>query len=158
MKLDWELIDKLSALMCSEKEIAYACNCSTQTLRNRCVAEKGCKIGEYIREHMQQGLISLRRLQWASAQGQEGVPFTDKNGAPIFDKNGRIQWRMPPMAPQYQMQIFLGKNYLGQSDRQEITGRNGEPIKINVDAKEKLLSRLNSIAIEEADSEGSRGT
>lgn len=80
----------------------------------QCTAEEigyvlGCS-GDTIRERFSEaykrgresGKASLRRKQWKLA---------DKNAI---------------------MAIFLGKNYLDQKDKQEITGKDGEEIKISV--------------------------
>ena len=117
---DWELVDKLAGILCTEEEIASVCKCSRQTLINRCKKEHGCTFKEYLSEHQDSGRVSLRRLQWASAQGVEGVPLKGKDGKVIVDDKRRIQWETPSQAPSISMQIFLGKNILGQSDRQDM--------------------------------------
>lgn len=60
------------------------------------------EIAEALEDGKGQGRISLRRTQ---------MKLAEKNAA---------------------MAIFLGKNLLGQSDRQEITGANGGPISHNL--------------------------
>jgi len=57
---------------------------------------------EFIRIHkkgMDKGKSSLRRMQYRAASGGNAT-----------------------------MQIWLGKQYLGQKDKQEITGKDGEPL------------------------------
>lgn len=44
------------------------------------------------------------------------------------------------------MLIWLGKQYLGQADKQEIAGKDGGPIEHRIDAKDKLISAINRIA------------
>lgn len=81
IKLDYELIEKLAHIQCTQSEIADILGISTRTLRKD---EEFCRIHK---KGKQSGKISLRRLQWKSAE-KENVP----------------------------MLIHLGKQYLGQRE------------------------------------------
>ena len=92
--LDWEVVDKLASFFCTEFEIADIVGFSRVGLINRCKKDKNCSIGEYIAEHQSKGKVSLRRQQFKLA-------MSDGKGATT-------------------MLIWLGKNILGQSDKQEM--------------------------------------
>jgi hypothetical protein len=86
--IDWELVARLSELQCTQDEIAHASQTSVDTLANRAPEEVGQKLSDYMKTHAQNGKTSLRRMQWKSASG------------------GNIA-----------MQIWLGKQYLAQTDK-----------------------------------------
>lgn len=79
-RIDYEVVEKLAMLMCTEEEIANYLNISTRTLQRD---EEFCRI---YKKGLDMGKMSLRRTQFKLAQ---------KSSA---------------------MAIFLGKQYLGQSD------------------------------------------
>ena len=83
--------EKLCALQCSEDEIASFFSCSVDTIERWCKKEYKANFAEVFREKRQVGKISLRRNQWKMAE---------KNAS---------------------MAIWLGKQYLGQREQQEIT-------------------------------------
>lgn len=82
-----ETIEKLSAIMCTDEEIASVLGMSVDTLLNN-------NNRDAFMEHKQigqaRGKMSLRRMQWATA---------NKGNAT--------------------MQIWLGKQHLGQTEKQE---------------------------------------
>lgn len=85
-----DTFERLCALQCTEVEVAAFFGVSVDTVTNWCKRTYGRDFPEVFREKREAGHISLRRAQWRLAQ---------KNAA---------------------MAIFLGKNYLGQSDRLEV--------------------------------------
>ena len=90
IKIDYEMAEKYSSIMCTQSEIASLLGVSLSTLEHD---------PEFLRIHkkgMEQGKASLRRMQYSAA------------------KNGNAT-----------MLIWLGKQYLGQNDKQEITGLMG---------------------------------
>lgn len=99
--IDKKTFEKLCALQCTEEEIAGWFNCHIDTICNWCKREYGKTFSEIYKEKRELGKISLRRAQWKLAE---------KNAS---------------------MAIFLGKNYLGQSDRQELDV-SGNDLTINV--------------------------
>lgn len=103
--INWEEIDKLCSLQCTLREIAVWVGCSEDTIERRCKDEMKMTFAEYFRSKRTLGYISLRRNQF------------------------RLSERHPSMA------MFLGKNYLGQTDKQQI-----ELISVN-----DIMSALNSI-------------
>ena len=89
--LDWNLIGQLAAIFCTKEEIAFVLRCDSETLFNHCIRTQGCIFEDYLEKHRGEGRTSLRRKQFAVAL--EG------------DKT---------------MLIWLGKQYLSQSDKQEV--------------------------------------
>lgn len=90
--IDWELFSKLCSLQCTQLEIASFFKCSVDTLENRCKSDKGMTYSEYFTQNCGNGKISLRRQQWKLAE---------KGNATML--------------------IWLGKQYLEQKDRSDIT-------------------------------------
>lgn len=95
-QIDYETVEKLSSIMCTQKEIASFLGCSTDTLQRD---EKFCDI---YKKGQDTGKMSLRRYQWKLAE---------KNTA---------------------MAIWLGKQYLGQTEKTEVSVQNTPEVKINV--------------------------
>lgn len=90
INIDRKLFEALCGLQCTREEIAYALNCHKDTLISWCKKEYGKTFEQTFNEKRAAGKVSLRRNQWKLAE------------------------KSPAMA------IFLGKNYLGQSDRQDL--------------------------------------
>ncbi len=91
-KADWERVESLCKIHCTGEEIASVLKMDYDTF-NRNVKEKyGIQTSEYIKKHAAEGNASLRRRQWKSA---------------VEDGNTT-------------MLVWLGKQYLGQTDKQEV--------------------------------------
>ncbi len=88
---DWGHIEKLCSLMATEKEIAGFLDVSVDTLSWRIKETYGQTFAEYFEQKKIGAQIALRRAQWQSAM------------------NGNVT-----------MQIWLGKQYLGQSNKIEV--------------------------------------
>lgn len=91
IQIDETQFAKLCELQCTEEEIAGWFECSVDTLNNWCKRTFGCTFSDVFKQKAMRGKIALRRLQLKHAE------------------------RNPSMA------IFLGKNWLGQSDKVEQT-------------------------------------
>jgi len=89
--IDWDKVDSMCKIQCTGDEIASVLNIHYDTLHNACKREKGMNFSDYLPQKALAGKASLRRTQWKTATG----------GNPT-------------------MQIWLGKNMLGQTDKQEI--------------------------------------
>ncbi len=85
--INWEEFDKLCLIQCTLEEIASWFKCSIDTIEGRCKAEKSVGFSEYFKKNSVGGRISLRRKQFQVANA------------------GNVA-----------LLIFLGKQYLGQSD------------------------------------------
>lgn len=106
-EIDWEEVDKLLAIHANEEEVAGWFECSVDTIYNRCLEDHGMNFSEYYKQKRSTGRISLRRKQFQTAM------------------NGNVS-----------MLIWLGKQWLGQVDKQEISA-NLVPIELNYALDEK---------------------
>lgn len=88
--IDQKAFESLCGMMCTEEEIAGFFDCTIDTINNWCKKTYNCTFLEVYKKKSSTGKISLRRAQFKLAE---------KNAA---------------------MAIFLGKNYLGQTDKTEI--------------------------------------
>jgi hypothetical protein len=89
---DWERIEELCLIQCTGEEIARIMRVSYDTLERRIFDNYGVNAAEYIKTLASDGSCSLRRAQWKSATEVGNVS----------------------------MQIWLGKQMLGQKDKEEI--------------------------------------
>ncbi len=92
IEIDFEELDKLCALQCTQEEIAGWFECSIDTIEARIKERYDMTFPEYFAVKRQGGKISLRRKQYEVA-----------------------------MRGNTTMLIWLGKQYLSQTDKQEIT-------------------------------------
>lgn len=90
-EIDKDTFEKLCGLQCTKDEIASFFNCSEDTIERFCKKEYGETFAVVFGKKREVGKISLRRTQWKLAE------------------------KSPTMA------IFLGKQYLDQSDKIEQT-------------------------------------
>ena len=100
--------DKLCAIQCTQLEIADWFDMGTDTLNTRCKEKYSLTFSALFAKKRAGGKISLRRDQWQSSQ------------------KGNVT-----------MQIWLGKQYLGQSDKNE--NKEVSEIHIKIDKDDALL-------------------
>lgn len=86
-EIDQKQFEKLCGIQCTKSEMCAFFDCSEDTIERWCNRTYGRKFAEVFTEKRGVGKISLRHAQWQMAQNN------------------------PTMA------IFLGKNYLGQSNQ-----------------------------------------
>lgn len=91
VKLDWDEIGKLMIAGCSTASIARQFGVSDRTLYDRCEQDLGMKLSHFSQEKRTKGDNLLRQAQFKNA-----------------------------MEGNTSMQIWIGKNRLDQSDKQEI--------------------------------------
>lgn len=91
VQIDQKMFENLCALQCTADEIGSVFGCTDDTITNWCKRTYGETFSEVYKKHSAKGKISLRRYQFKMAE------------------------RNPSMA------IFLGKQWLGQTDRIEQT-------------------------------------
>ena len=101
--IDWNLVEKLCALQCTGEEIASALDIDYDTLQRAIKREFDSSFADYFKKHSSKGKMSLRRKQYEVAQSGS-VP----------------------------MLIWLGKQYLGQSDKVENHIEPDNEININI--------------------------
>lgn len=107
IEIEWEKVDQLARIHCTHEEVASVLNCSVETLQRRCKDDHDEEFAEYYRRKREGGKASLRRRQWNMAETN------------------------PAMA------IWLGKQYLGQTDNQKIEQT---AVNVNLDAQVDLSS------------------
>ena len=90
IEIDAEQFEKLCFMQCTLKEIAGWFKCSEDTIERWCKRELKMSFADGYERYSAGGKISLRRYQWKMAEHN------------------------------CSMAIFLGKQYLGQSDQQEL--------------------------------------
>ena len=95
-RINFETVDKLCGLHCTGEEIAAFLGIDYDTLNARIKEKYDVGFSEYYKKKKGFGKVSLRRMQWEAAQ------------------QGNIT-----------MLIWLGKQYLGQKDKQEIAHSGG---------------------------------
>lgn len=103
-----EHFEKLCGLQCTLEEIAGFFNCSTDTIERFAKSTYKKTFAETYKEYSVQGKISLRRHQFKLAE---------KSAA---------------------MAIWLGKQYLGQRDAQDVTLTSGVPEEIKQEVEALL--------------------
>ena len=90
IEIDEEAFKKLCGIQCTLDEIASFFNCSPDTIERWCKRELKITFAEAFKKHSANGKISLRRWQFKMAEHNVS------------------------------MAIWLGKQYLGQTEKQEV--------------------------------------
>ena len=88
LEIDWKQFNKLCFMHCTIVEIAEWFECSVDTIERRIKETHGTTFAAYYKKRSARGKIALRRAQYQSAVHKKSVP----------------------------MQIWLGKQYLGQKE------------------------------------------
>jgi hypothetical protein len=91
--IDWDQVDALCKIQCTQDEIASVVGCHRDTLDDRCVLEHDITFSKYFKAKSLKGCASLRHRQFQAAN-LGNVP----------------------------MLIHLGKNILDQKDKKELSG------------------------------------
>ena len=112
LDIDWRQLEGFCMIQCTASEIGMFFGCSADTIEKRVREHYGISFSEFFRKKRVGGLVSLRR-----------------NLFRLSERNAAVA-------------IFLAKNWLGMADRQEVTGSSGEPIKVEVNYREKLLNGI----------------
>jgi hypothetical protein len=105
--VNWDQVDELCAIQCTGEEIAGVIGCDYDTLATACKREKHTAFSDYFKQKASNGKMSLRRTQYTTAM--EGNPT---------------------------MLVWLGKNWLGQTDKMETAISSLPPIEIELYAPE----------------------
>jgi len=109
IEIDWVKFDELCELQCTLKEFANHFNCSEDTIENKVKQTHGMLFSEYFNLKRCRGFISLRRKQYEAAMSGDRA-----------------------------MLIWLGKQWLGQSEKLESENHNTEiKLAYNVDSESK---------------------
>lgn len=111
IEINWDQFDKLCGLQCTLLEIASYFNCSDDTIERRVKEVHGVNFAVYFAQKRGNGKIALRRKQYEAA-----------------------------LAGNVTLLIWLGKQYLGQSDKQENTNIEGIVLnEVNLDKDDLQL-------------------
>jgi hypothetical protein len=102
--IDWDKVGKMLEAGCSAVGIAATIGCDEDTLRKRCPADNNCTFSEFSQQKKAKGDELLRTKQFQVAM--------------TGDKT---------------MLVWLGKQRLGQADKQEIGNKDGEAFKQEVE-------------------------
>jgi len=123
IEIDWEQFDKLCEMHCTLTEIASIMRCSEDTIERavRRKTRKKMTFAEYFRLKSGTGKAALRRKQWQVAMGE--MPVVE-----IID--GKRNVITKGIKSDTGMQIWLGKQYLSQAEKHEVTGKDGGPIQV----------------------------
>jgi hypothetical protein len=123
VEIDWDKVGKMLEAGCFATGIAATLGIDESTLYRRCPEDNKVDFSTYSQQKKAKGDELLRQVQYQTAVGYRD-PKTQKKYEP--DKT---------------MLIWLGKQRLGQSDKQEIGNKDGEAFKTS-DTKD--LSKLST--------------
>lgn len=101
--IDWEFVDRMCAIQCTGEEQAALLGVNYDTLNAACKREHGLGFSDYFKQKSAQGKMSLRRRQYTAAMDGDRV-----------------------------MMVWLGKNWLGQTDQVKHESQDLPPIVINL--------------------------
>ena len=99
IEIDFKLVENLCEIQCTGEEIASVLEIDYDTLNSRVKEEYGISFSEYYKKKSEAGKMSLRRMQWKAAERGNTT-----------------------------MLVWLGKQYLGQKDKSELSGDSDSPI------------------------------
>lgn len=110
--IDQTVFEKLCGIQCTLEEIAGCFSCSPDTIENWCKRTFGETFSDTYKRYSAKGKMSLRRAQFKLAEKNAG------------------------------MAIFLGKNYLGQTDHVEIADTTA------LDKLDSIISEVKANAVQ----------
>lgn len=91
--IDWDIVGKLAHIQCTSDEIAHVIGVSVHLLLKRCKEENGITFPEFLDKNRIGGKIAIRRAQFEKAINSDDTS----------------------------MLIWLGKQYLGQSEKATVS-------------------------------------
>lgn len=103
--IDWEVVRGMLFVLATQQEICSYIGVSVDTLHRRCRKELGVSFTDLSEQKRQETKIQLRKAQLAVA----------------LDPKHRSHGMML---------VWLGKQYLGQREKQQLTGKNNGPIQM----------------------------
>lgn len=125
-EIDFKVLEGMLRIQCTEEEIASVLGTSIDTISRKCKAHYGLTFAEVKKKHFGLGRISLRRTQFKHAETN------------------------------CSMAIFLGKQYLGQSDKVEHRTQEVVPI-VNIRRTDVPLA-LEANGTSSSNGDGGSGT
>ncbi len=148
-EIDLKQLEALARIQCTDEEMAAVLSISVDTITRRKKAKKG-DFAEAYKKGKETGKASLRRLQWQAAQGitwtvwkcDRKQSYSHVNICAEKQAKNKPECKNCSGAKQATitdfkggatgMQIWLGKQWLGQADKQEFAGPGGGPIKMGL--------------------------
>jgi hypothetical protein len=121
--IDYSLLESLATVGCTITECAVILGLTSYKAIQR--DPRARDIYKKCQEKLKR---TLRHAQIQTALGVPTEYVRDDDGKIQTDKYGKPYIQRYGAAPNPAMQIFLGKNMLGQTDKQEITGAGGGPL------------------------------
>lgn len=115
-EIDWKLFENLCRIHCTESEICAIFGITEKTLAARCKETFEKPFSQVFAEKRAGGKMSIRRRQYETAMGRPAR----------YDEQGNLLEAEAP--PDRTMLIWLGKQWLGQSDKRGAFGKDGEEI------------------------------
>ena len=116
---EWRQVNAMCAMMCTGEEIASVLGVSYDTLERRVKEKYSISCADYIKEKSASGKASLRRHQYKLAESGNAT-----------------------------MLIWLGKQYLGQTDKQEIDHQSTDGSMSPKDTSQTVLEILKKKYVE----------
>ena len=104
-EIDFDQLHTMARIQCTAEECASMFDMTVDTLDARIQEETGAGFSEYYKRHSIEGKRSLRRAQFKAAIGSPAIEATATTVA------------APMIRPNITMQIWLGKQWLGQEDK-----------------------------------------
>lgn len=144
-EIDLKQVEALAALQATYPEMAAVLGVCESTIEKKMAHPYSGFYGAY-KKGKEKGKMSLRRLQWAAAQGitwtvwkcDRKQSYSHEYICAEKQAKSKPECINCPGARQATitefkggatgMQIWLGKQWLGQADKQEIAGADGRPI------------------------------
>jgi hypothetical protein len=102
LAVDWDKLDKMAFIQCTQEEIASVLNTSVKALERACERDHKVKFADYVAKKADGGKMSLRRQMWRKIE------------------DGNVT-----------MLIWASKNLLGWSDKNEISTGENKPFVLN---------------------------
>lgn len=104
----WKQIENMAAIFCTGEEIANILGVDYDTLGSRIKERYLTTTSDFLKKHQSNGKMSLRRQQYKKAM------------------EGNVT-----------MMIWLGKQFLGQTDKNELSGAGGRDFQVQIIAPQK---------------------
>lgn len=98
-EIDKNIFEGLCEIQCTKTEICNVLGCDEKTLTRWCIDTYGEGFSDTYKKQSETGKMSLRRMQWEAAEKGNTT-----------------------------MLVWLGKQYLGQKDKQELSGDSDKPL------------------------------
>jgi hypothetical protein len=160
--IDLKQVEALAGLQCTDEEIAAVLGVNVRTITRK-KAQKNSSFVQAYKKGKEKGKTSLRRIQWQAAQGitwevwkcdkkqsfSHEYICTDKKSKNKPECNGCDGARRATITDfkggATGMQIWLGKQWLGQADKQEVSGKGGGPIGLGFSMSDGIKAIRNQL-------------